>query len=50
MEFHKFEITNQSLTNVNVLYCKIHEKLIKSDEFSTLKPLKTEMGGRKFRK
>ena len=47
MEFHKFEITNQSLTNVNVLYCKIHEKLIKSDEFLNLNTLKTERLGEK---
>ena len=35
------------LTNFNALYCKIHEKLIKSDEFLNLNPLKTERLGEK---
>ena len=35
------------LTNFNALYRKIGEKLIKSDEFLNLKPLKTERVGEK---
>jgi len=35
------------LTNFNALYCKIHEKLIKSYEFLNLKPLKTGRVGEK---